>query len=169
MSWHAEVELSVDDIRHVTDFAATCARRALPIFEMANPNDARPRTAIDGAEAFAETGHRTTALRHLAWGAHKAAREMPASEATDAALSAMHAAGAAFVHPLYSPHQVKHMLGSAIHLVLADPKAVAKQIEWINAQADATLRSVLRRFPPPITGRTRFSVLMVQLDTELRR
>ena len=165
----AEVELSLDDIRHVTAFAATCARQALPIYEMAHPNDARPRSAIEGAEAFAETGHRTAELRRIAWDAHKAAREVPASAATDAALSAMHAAGAAFLHPLYSPHQVKHILGSAVHLVLANPKAAAEQIEWIDAQSAVTVRSVLRRFPPPIAGRTRFGVLMVRLDTELRR
>lgn len=165
----AEVALSVDDIRHVTAFAATCARRALPIYEMAHPNDARPHSAIEGAEAFAETGHRTAELRRLAWDAHKAAREVTESSATDAALAAMHAAGAAFLHPLYSPHQVKHILGSAVHLVLADPEAAAEHIEWIDAQSDVTVRAVLRRFPPPIAGRTRFGVLMVRLDTELRR
>lgn len=169
MAGPAEVELSTDDIRRVTAFAATCARRALPIYDMAHPGDARPRSAIEGAEAFAETGHRTAELRRLAWDAHKAAREVPTSAATDAALSAMHAAGSAFLHPLYSPHQVKHILGSAVHLVLADPEAAAEHIEWIDAQSDATVRAVLRRFPPPIAGRTRFGVLMARLDTELRR
>ena len=165
----AEVELSLDDIRHVTAFAATCARRALPFFEAAHPGDLRPRSAIEGAEAFAETGHRTAELRRLAWDAHRAAREVTESSATDAALAAMHAAGAAFLHPLHSPHQVKHILGSAVHLVLAHPKAVADQFEWIDSQADTTLRSVLRRYPSPAVGGTRFSVLMIRLDTELRR
>lgn len=169
MAGTAEVELSLDDIRHVAAFAATCARRALPIYEMAQPDDTRPRAAIEGAETFAETGQRTAALRQLAWAAHKAAREVPASAATDAALSAMHAAGAAFLHPLHSPHQVKHILCSAVHLVLTHPKAVTEQVEWIDSQADTTLRSVLRRYPSPAVGGTRFSVLMVRLDTELRR
>ena len=169
MSESAEVDLSIDDIRHVTAFAATCARRALPVFEASHPNDLRPRSAIDGAETFAETGQRTAALRQLAWAAHKAAREVPASAATDAALSAMHAAGAAFLHPLYSPHQVKHILGSAVHLMLTDSKAVVEQIEWIHTQADATFRSVLGRFPPPVAGRTTFGKLLAQLDSELRR
>ncbi|MGB6073403.1 MAG: putative immunity protein [Rhodococcus sp. (in: high G+C Gram-positive bacteria)] len=165
----AEVALSQEDIQSVVGFAATCARRALPFFEAAHPGDLRPRSAIDSAASFAETGHRTAELRRLAWDAHKAAREVPASAATDAALSAMHAAGAAFLHPLYSPHQVKHILGSAVHLMLTESNAVAEQIEWIEAEADATVRSVLRRFPPPIAGRTKFGVLMVRLDTELRR
>ncbi|MEU3473087.1 putative immunity protein [Rhodococcus sp. NPDC006774] len=168
MAGTAEVELSLDDIRRVTAFAATCARRALPIYEIVHPDDVRPRAAIDGAEAFAETGQRTAALRQLAWAAHKAAREVPASAATDAALSAMHAAGAAFLHPLYSPHQVKHILGSAAHLVLADPKAAAEQIEWVRNHADHAVRAVLGRFPPPLAGRPSFGVLMVRLDTELR-
>ena len=169
MAGPADVELSVDDIRNVTAFAAACARRALPVFEATHPNDPRPRSAIDGAEAFADTGNRTAALRQLAWAAHKAAREVQASAATDAALSAMHAAGAAFLHPLYSPHQVKHILGSAVHLMLADPKAAAEQIDWIGSQADSTVRSVLQRFPPPVAGRTTFGKLLAQLDTELRR
>lgn len=164
-----EVELSLDDIRHVAAFAATCARRVLPIFEASHPHDLRPRSAIDGAEAFSESGKRTGALRKLAWDAHKAAREVPESSATDAALAAMHAASAAFLHPLYSPHQVKHIFGSAVHLMLTDRNAVAEQIEWIHTQADATLRSVLRRFPPPVAGRTTFGKLSAQLDSELRR
>ena len=165
----AEVELTLDDIQNVAAFAAACARRALPIFEMSRPHDSRPGSAIDGAEAFAETGHRTAELRRLAWDAHKAAREVTESAATDAALAAMHAAGAAFLHPLYSPHQVKHILGSAVHLVLTDSEAVAEQVEWIHTQADATLRSVLGRFPPPVAGRTTFGKLLTQLDSELRR
>ncbi|MEH6794349.1 MAG: hypothetical protein V7694_09460 [Rhodococcus sp. (in: high G+C Gram-positive bacteria)] len=128
----------------MTAFAAACARRALPTYE-------------------------TASLRQLAWAAHKAAREVQASAATHAALSAMHASGAAFLHPLYSPHQVKHILGSAVHLVLADPEAAAEQFEWIDSQADTTLRSVLRRYPCPVVGGARFGVLMVRLDTELRR
>jgi len=70
---------------------------------------------------------------------------------------------------LDSPHQVKHILGSAVHLELTDSKAVAKQIEWIHTQADATLRSVLRRFPQPVSGRTTFGKLLAQLGSELRR
>lgn len=81
----------------------------------------------------------------------------------------MHAAGAAFLHPLYSPHQVKHILGSAVHLVLADPEAAAEHIDWINTQSDAIVRAVLRRYPSPAVGGTRYSVLMVRLDIELRR
>lgn len=84
-------------------------------------------------------------------------------------VAAFAAAVATFLHPLYSPHQVKHILGSAVHLVLADPKAVAEQIEWIRNEADVTVRAVLRRFPAPLAGRTRFGALMVRLDTELRR
>jgi hypothetical protein len=89
--------------------------------------------------------------------------------ATDAALAALHAAGAAFLHPLYNSNQVKHILGSVVHLELTDSKAVAKQIEWIHTQVDATFRSVLRLFPQPVAGRTTFGRLLAQLDSELRR
>lgn len=133
MGESAAVELSFDDIRDVMALAATCARRALPIFEASHPHDLRPRAA------------------------------------TDAALAALHAAGAAFLHPLYNSNQVKHILGSAVHLERTDSKAVAKQIEWIHTQADATLRSVLNLFPQPAAGRTTFGKLLAQLDSELRR
>ncbi|MBY4014024.1 hypothetical protein HQP04_22510 [Rhodococcus fascians] len=89
--------------------------------------------------------------------------------AIDAALAALHAAGAAFLHPLYNSNQVKHILGSAVHLELTDSKAVAKQIEWTHTQADATFRSVPRLFPQPVAGRTTFGKLLAQLDSELRR
>ncbi|CCQ14055.1 putative uncharacterized protein [Rhodococcus sp. AW25M09] len=164
-----KVELSLADVQRVAAFAAACARRILPVFEELHQSDLRPRSAIDGAEEFAATGGRTAALRQRAWDAHKAAREVPASAATDAALAAMHAAGAAFLHPLYSPHQVKHILGSAVHLLLAQPEAVAEQIDWIHTQADTTVCTILRRFPEPTGGRTRYGALLTQLDTELRR
>ncbi|OZD66005.1 hypothetical protein CH268_03100 [Rhodococcus sp. 06-1460-1B] len=66
-----QVDLSLDDIRHVAAFAAACARRAFPIFEASHPNDFRPRSAIDGAEPFAKNGHRTAELRRLAWDAQR--------------------------------------------------------------------------------------------------
>jgi hypothetical protein len=44
----------------------------LAIFEGERPDEPRPRAAIDTAQAFAEAGERTKALRDSAWAAQRA-------------------------------------------------------------------------------------------------
>src|SRR3954454_2000793 len=116
------LELSRPELRAVAGYAVACARPALTIFERDRPDDGRPRAAIDAAQAFADGGERTKALRDSAWAAHRAAQEtrdagQPA--ASDAARAAGHAVGAAFLHPLAKATQVKHILGSAAHAARA--------------------------------------------------
>ena len=43
--------LSDVDHRHLARWAATCAERVLPLFQAAEPNDPRPRLAIEAARA----------------------------------------------------------------------------------------------------------------------
>lgn len=99
-----EIPLHEDELRQVALFAATCARRVLPIFEAACPNDHRPRDAIAEAEAFAAGDKRTAILRACAWAAYAAAREVKDATAANAAHAASHAAAAAYLHPLATPH-----------------------------------------------------------------
>lgn len=79
------IELSGDELRAITGFAAGCARRVLPLFEQVRPDDPRPRAAISAAEAFAAGGRRTNALRQAAWAALRAARDVVQPAADDAA------------------------------------------------------------------------------------
>lgn len=170
-----EIQLGEDELREIARFAATCARRVLPIFEAAYPDDHRPRDAIAEAEAFAAGDKRTATLRARAWAAYAAARESKDAAAANAAHAASHAAAAAYLHPLATPHQVKHVLGAAAHQALAleleagnEVSVGREQLGWAANQASPAVRSVLRRLPPPPRGRGRFSELLNQLDAELR-
>src|SRR5829696_8002770 len=79
------IELSRSELREVAGYAVARARPALAIFERERPDDRRPRAAIDAAQAFADGGERTKALRDNAWAAHRAAQE--ARDAGQAAAS----------------------------------------------------------------------------------
>lgn len=170
------MHLEEDELRQVTLYAATCARRVLPVFEAAHPDDPRPRDAIAAAEAFAAGGKRTAALRAAAWSAYTAARETEEAPAANAAYAASHAAAAAFLHPLATPHQVKHVLGAAVHQALAheldaanNSDAGRESLDWAATLASPAVRRVLCRLPSLRRGRGRFGELLHDLDTELRR
>ncbi|MDX1934441.1 MAG: hypothetical protein SFU56_17715 [Capsulimonadales bacterium] len=170
-----EMRLEEEELRQVTLYAVICARPVLPIFEAIRPQDVRPRDALAGAEAFAGGQRRTAALRASAWAARAAAREVDRESAAHAAYAAGHAAAAAFLHPIASPHQVKHILGAAIHQALAfergtpeDEESVHERLRWAASLANATVRDVLQRFPPPDPGRGRFGRLLSDLDAQLR-
>ncbi len=82
------IELSRSELREVASYAVACARPALAIFERDRPDDQRPRAAVDAAQAFADGGERTKALRDSAWAAHRAAqkaRDAGQAAASDAA------------------------------------------------------------------------------------
>jgi hypothetical protein len=172
----SEMQLSADDLRQITLYAAKCARQALSIFEAQYPTDHRPREAIEGAEAFAQGNKRTAALRAQAWAAHAAAREAEDPAAVDAARAASHAAAAAYLHPRATPHQVKHVLGAAVHQARAlelaagsDEDVGLERLRWAMDHASPTVRDVLRRMPTAHAGRGRLGELLRELDAGLRR
>ncbi|GAA5135402.1 hypothetical protein GCM10023320_64870 [Pseudonocardia adelaidensis] len=150
----------------------------MAIFERDRPDDRRPRAAIDAAQAFADGGERTTALRGTAWAAHRAAqeaRDAGRAAASDAARAAAHAAGAAYLHPLAKATQVKHILGSAAHAVRAfelsagnNPTVGADQMARARSLAHPVVVDVLRRYPAAPGGGGRVGELLRQLDASLR-
>ena len=154
------------------------ARPALAIFECERPDDRRPRTAIDAAQAFADGGERTKALRESAWAAHRAAqetRDAGQAAASDVARAAGHAVGAAFLHPLAKATQVGHILGSAAHAARAlelsagdDPAVGADHIARARGLAPPVVVDVLRRYPVAPGGGGRVGELMRRLDASLR-
>jgi hypothetical protein len=140
------------------------------------PSDHRPRDAIFRAENFASGHRRTAALRRSAWAANAAARKVKEAPAVNAAHAASHAAASAYLHPIASPHQVKHILGAAIHQAIAleleagyDSDVGSEQLGWAASQASTEVRNVLRRLPPPLRERRHFSVLLCDLDYRLRQ
>ena len=96
-----EIQLSIDELREMTSWAIQCAQRALPIFEQYNPDDSRPRDAITAAQEFVKIGKRSNALRMAGLAAYKASRSVVSDiAASEAALSATQAVGAAYLHPI---------------------------------------------------------------------
>jgi Imm-5 like putative immunity protein len=173
------IELSHSELREVAGYAAACARLALAIFERERPDDRRPRVAIDAAQAFADGGERTKALRDSAWAAHRAAQEArDAGKAapSDAACAAGNAVGAAFLHPLAKATQVKHILGSAAYAARAfelsagdDPAVGLDQLAQSRILAPPVVVDVLRRYPSAPSGGGRVGELIRILDASLRR
>lgn len=154
----------------------TTGARALPVFEAEYPTDARAREAIEGARAFAQGGKRIAALRAQAWAAYAAAREAENPAAADAARAAQHAAAAPYLHPRASSHQVKHVLGAAIHQARAlelaadgDEEVGGENLRWAIGHASSTVRDVVQRLPVVAAGRGRLGELFRQLDAALRR
>lgn len=172
------IELSRSELREVAGYAVACARPALAIFERERPADRRPREAIDAAQAFAEGGERTKALRDSAWAAQRAAqeaRDAGQAAASDAARAALAAAGAPFLHPLAKATQVKHILGSAAHAARAfelcaggDSGVGAEHIAQARVLAPGVVVEVLRRYPTAPGGGGRVGELIRQLDAWLR-
>ncbi|MFC7488668.1 putative immunity protein [Knoellia sp. CPCC 206453] len=167
--------LTLDELREVAAYAAASAEPALHLFESEHPEDDRPRLALDRALAFATGGRRVAALRVLAAGAHRAAREAHTPAAAEAAMASGHAAAAAYLHPLAQATQVKHILGSAacaaraFELVAGDDHAVGyTEIERARTRASTTVIAVLRRYPRAPRGRSRTAELLSDLDRALR-
>ena len=173
------IELSLSELRAVAGYAVACARPALAIFERERPDDRRPRAAIDAAQAFADGAERTKALLDSAWAAHRAAqetRDAGQAAASDAARAAGHAVGAAFLHPLPTAAQVKHILGSAAHAARAfelfagdDPAVGLDRIARFRVLAPPVVVDVLRRYPSAPSGGRRVGELIRVLDASLRR
>lgn len=169
----AHLSLSRLELQEVVTFALASARPVLSIFESCRPVDLRPRAAVESAQAFAEGGERGNVLRRNAWAALKAAREaadagdLAASEAAKAA-----AAAAAYLHPLAQAAQVKHILGSAAHAVLAlelfEAPDQSVRLTVPSYLPSETLVNVLRRYPAAPPGGGRIGQLMRQLDRAIR-
>jgi hypothetical protein len=169
------INLSIEELRGIAGFAAECARRVLPIFEQNMPGDTRPREAIEAALAFSKDGKRSNALRASGFAAFKAARETGTPAAAEAAQAATQAIGAAYLHPLASALQVKHILGAAAHAARAaeldagDDRSVGEDnCKWAVRHAPSTVCTVLARYPTTSAGGGRTGELLRNLDTELR-
>jgi hypothetical protein len=137
------------------------------------------RGGVCAAQAFADGGERTKALRDSAWAAHRAAqdaRDAGQAAASAAARAAGHAVGAAFLHPLPKATQVKHILGSAAYAARAfelsaadDPTVGLDQLAQSRILAPPVVVEVLRRYPSAPSGAGRVGELIRILDASLRR
>jgi len=98
----------------ITNWAADCAERVLPLFESAKPGDGRPKAAIAAARRWASGKLSMAEARKAAVAAHAAAREaVTSSVGRDAARAAAHAAASAHV-----PGNARHAANYAIKAVI---------------------------------------------------
>ena len=114
-------------------WAIDCTERVLPYFEEKYPEDHRPRQAIEGLQAWINTGvFKMAVIRKASLASHAAAREVGED---NAARSAAHAAGQAVA----TAHVPTHSIGSAIYALQAIYRvtssadadaAVAKERDW---------------------------------------
>ena len=96
-------------------WAASCAERALPIFEELRPDDERPRAAIAALRAWERGSVPMTACRTAAFAAHAAARDATEA-AAPAVVAAARAAGQACA--------VAHMFNHSPHAATYAAKAI---------------------------------------------
>ncbi|USQ80332.1 exonuclease SbcC [Ornithinimicrobium faecis] len=167
--------LSTDELRVVVGFALASAEEVLEIFETAQPDDARPRAAIDAARSFAEGAPRSNLQRTTSTDAHRAAREVIDAAAAHAARAAGDAAAAAYLHPLAQATQVGHILRASAHAARAlelnaggSAQVGDDAIGRARQRATSALVAVLLRYPLAPTGRTRVAELMSALHASLR-
>jgi Imm-5 like putative immunity protein len=120
-------------------WAATCAEHVLDLFESVQPEDPRPRNAIEHARAWVRGEVKMTQARAAAGGAMAAAREL-----RGAARHAGYAAGQAGV----VPHVAAHELGAAAYAIKAvrageDDGAGQLECRWQRDQLPEAIRELV--------------------------
>ncbi|UWF77314.1 MULTISPECIES: putative immunity protein [Microbacterium] len=119
----ADLTLPVEDRRELVEWTVACAERLLPLFLAERPSDARPREALEAAQAFMRGELDIDAVREKAFACHAAARE-----ATDpAAIAAARVCGQAAA--------VAHMAGHARQV----PRYTAKAFPHDRSRRDEEL------------------------------
>jgi len=102
--------------REIALWAASCAERALPIFEGQRPDDDRPRAAIAALRAWVRGEIPMTTCRTAAFAAHAAARDATEADVGAGAVAAARSAGQACA--------VAHMFDHSSHAATYAAKAV---------------------------------------------
>lgn len=124
-------------------WAATCAEHVLALFESVQPDDPRPRQAIEAARAWTRGELKMMETRALGGHAMGAARDL-----SGAARFAAYAAGQAAV----VAHVAAHELGAAAYAIKAAQAAVPKgegaragrlECQWQRDQLPAAIRALV--------------------------
>src|SRR3954463_2257127 len=122
-------------------WAASCAEHVLDLFESAQPEDPRPRQAIEHARAWVRGEVKMTQARTAAGRAMAAARDL-----RGAARNAAYAAGQAAV----VPHVAAHELGAAAYAIKAARAAASEanaarrgECRWQRDQLPEAIRELV--------------------------
>lgn len=112
-----ERRLGDEDHRSLVLWAADCAERALPYFEVAYPNDVRPQNALKAARAWARGEITLQMVRDAASAADDAALDIVTGMADDDAGATQQAAR-------YAARAASHAAGTADQVIQARHAAV---------------------------------------------
>jgi hypothetical protein len=135
--------LTDSDHRLLALWAATCAERVLPLFEAVNPDDKRPRQAIELTRAWVEGEISMKQAHQAAFAANAAGKGLP-----DAARFAALAAGQAVA----VAHVAAHQLGAAAYAIRAVQASVdeskkeqlgRKECQWQRDQLPEAIRALV--------------------------
>jgi hypothetical protein len=135
--------LTDSDHRLLALWAADCAQHVLHLFEEMQPNDDRPRRAIELARAWTRGEIKMSQARAAAGAANTAAREL-----SGAARHAAHAAGQAAA----VAHVAAHELGAAAYAIKAARAAASKgegesagrlECQWQREQLPEAIRELV--------------------------
>jgi hypothetical protein len=164
-----------EERREVARWAAGSAARVLPLFEAIAPADARPREAIEIAQAFAAGGHRSRHLTRVALAAHRAGREVGDPVGLAVARSASLAAATANIHGEETVGTLGHILGPAAYAALARELASAggvtgvdEELPWAIEHVSPAIRGLIGRVPASVSGGRRIEEIQHRLDVALR-
>ena len=131
------------DHRLLAVWAADCAQHVIHLFEQIQPNDDRPRRAIEQGRAWVRGEITVAQARTAAFAANAAAREV-----SGAAKDAAHAAGQAVA----VAHMAAHELGAAAYAIKAaraaapeDEREEAGRLEcqWQRARLPSQIRELV--------------------------
>lgn len=138
--------LSEDDRRLVALWAADCAERVLPLFELEAPGDGRARDGVDRARGFGRGELDTAEEIRRRFVAGRAAHSAKGPAAIAAARAAGQASGVA--------HMGAHALGAAAYAAkaaaLAAPDretARSEEVRWQVQHMTTEVRAALVRLP----------------------
>jgi hypothetical protein len=135
--------LTDDHHRLLVEWALVCAEHVLRLFEAYQPQDSRPRAAIEAGRGWIRGDVLMTDSRRMAFEANAAARGLP-DPAKFAALSAGQAAAV--------PHVAAHDLGAAAYAIRAvgagvpaseAAQARAAERNWQRAQLPDAVRELV--------------------------
>ncbi|MGF2949932.1 putative immunity protein [Microbacterium sp. YY-02] len=126
-----DLRLSETDRRELVEWTVACAERMLPLFLAERPDDARPREALEAAQAFMRGDLEIDEVRERSFGSHAAAREASDPSAVAAARVCGQAAA------------VAHMAGHARQV----PRYTAKAFPGDRSRRDEELAWQRMRVP----------------------
>ena len=136
--------LDVASHRLLASWAADCAEHVLLLFTAKDPEDDRPRRAIETARAWSRGEASVGEAREAAFAAHAAARSASDAAAREVARAAGHAVATA--------HMADHELGAAAYAIKAvrlaapEPDAMAageRECRWQREQLPDAIRELV--------------------------